>query len=91
MKSAGRWILPLAVLVAALIFWMVFLGQAEESVFGKVPILDEVYYLDQAAARNSDPPLPPEPFFVSPLYPCLLSWPAAAKPFPTAGYSRRIN
>ena len=73
MKGAGRWIWPLAVLVAALIFWAVFLGQAEKSVFGRVPILDEVYYLDQAAALNSDPSLPPEPFFVSPLYPLLIA------------------
>jgi len=72
MKGAGRWIWPLAILVAALIFWTVFLGQAEESVFGRVPILDEVYYLDQAAAWISDPSLPPEPFFVSPLYPLLI-------------------
>jgi hypothetical protein len=72
MKGAGQWIWPLAVLVAALIFWAVFLGQAEESVFGRVPILDEVYYLDQAAALNSDPSLPSEPFFVSPLYPLLI-------------------
>ena len=58
MKGADRpmpsrysrgWIWSLSVALAALVFWVVFMGQAEDSVFGRVPILDEVYYLDQAA------------------------------------------
>ncbi len=71
-RPTRRWIWPLAVSVAALVFWVVFLGQAEDSVFGRVPILDEVYYLDRAAAWADGPVPPPDPFFVSPLYPLLI-------------------
>lgn len=67
------WIRPVLFLVLAAVFWVLFLGQAEESVFGRVPILDEVYYLDRAAAWTRGPVPPPEPFFVSPLYPVLIS------------------
>ena len=73
MKGAGGWIWPLSMSLAVLLFWVVFLGQAEDSVFGRVPILDEVYYLDQAAAWTKDPFPPAEPFFVSPLYPLLIA------------------
>ena len=45
------------------------LPQAERSVFGRVPILDEVYYLDRAAELRGPLAFPPEPFFMSPLYP----------------------
>ena len=73
MKGSGGWIWPLSVFLAALFFWVVFLGQAEESVFGRVPILDEVYYLDQAVVWTKDSFPPAEPFFVSPLYPLLIA------------------
>jgi len=82
MKGADRpmpsrytrgWIWSLSVALAALVFWVVFMGQAEDSVFGRVPLLDEVYYLDQAAAWTQDPFIPVEPFFVSPLYPILIA------------------
>jgi Flp pilus assembly protein TadD len=73
MKGAGGWIWPLSVSLAALLFWVVFLGQAENSVFGRVPILDEIYYLDQAAAWTKEPFPPAEPFFVSPLYPLMIA------------------
>jgi len=66
------WIWPVTLFLAALLFWVVFLSQAEDSVFGRVPILDEVYYLDQATAWTIDPSGPPNPFFVSPLYPLLI-------------------
>ena len=71
-RISRGWIWPLSVCLAALVFWVVFLGQAEDSVFGRVPILDEVYYLDQAAAWTKTPFPPAEPFFVSPLYPLLI-------------------
>lgn len=67
------WIWPLAMVVVALGFWVVFLGQAEEAVFGRVPILDEVYYLDQAAAWSEGSFPPDDAFFVSPLYPLLIA------------------
>jgi len=82
MKDVGRpnpsrffrgWIWPLSVSLAALVFWVVFLDQAENSVFGRVPILDEVYYLDHASAWMQDSFPPDEPFFVSPLYPLLIA------------------
>ena len=73
MRRGGRWILPISVFLAAAVFWIVFLGQAEKSVFGRVPILDEVYYLDQAAVWSQGDSLPAEPFFVSPLYPILIA------------------
>jgi len=72
LRPTRPWIWPLAVSAAALIFWVVFLGQAEDSVFGRVPILDEVYYLDQAADWAVGPVPPANPFFVSPLYPLLI-------------------
>ena len=40
----------LVFLAAVLALWLPLLGQAERSVFGLVPVLDEVWYLDRAAA-----------------------------------------
>ncbi len=54
-----------------LVFWVVVLGQTESSVFGRVPILDEVYYLDRAAEIAGGQLAPTEPYFMSPLYPYL--------------------
>lgn len=61
---------PRALIVAAAVvaFWAVFLPQAERSVFGRVPLLDEAYYLDRAAAT----PDAREPHYMSPLYPQLI-------------------
>jgi Flp pilus assembly protein TadD len=73
MKDRGGWLWPLTLSLAALVFWVVFLGQAENSVFGRVPILDEVYYLDRAAAWTEESPGYSEPYFISPLYPILIS------------------
>ena len=70
-RRAGRtrWTVAL-ICLAILGFWVVFLGQAERAVFGRVPILDEVYYLDRAAevaaGTGQD-----QPYFISPLYPRL--------------------
>lgn len=81
--SARRGGLAAAAAVAALLaaFWAVFLPQAERSVFGRVPLLDEAYYLDRAAAA----PDPAEPHYMSPLYPRLIDLTGAATP---AGQSR---
>lgn len=65
---AGRLTAPVIALVAVAAFWAVYLPQAERSVFGRVPVLDEIYYLDRAAAA----PDPAEPFYMSPLYPRLI-------------------
>jgi len=56
-----------------LVFWVVLLGQAEQSVFGRVPILDEVYYLDRAAEISAGQIRADEPHFMSPLYPFLVA------------------
>lgn len=71
------------VVVAGLLlvaFWAVFLPQAERSVFGRVPILDEIYYLDRAAAK----PDPAEPAYMSPLYPKLIALSGSTPVDPTA-------
>ncbi len=81
-RISRGWIWPLTVFLAAAVFWVVFLGQAEDSVFGKVPILDEVYYLDQAAARTKDPSVASEPYFVSPLYPLLIAMTGSGESVP---------
>ena len=73
--------MPAAVVALLAAFWAVFLPQAERSVFGRVPLLDEAYYLDRAAAA----PQPDEPFYMSPLYPELIDLAGAATP---AGQSR---
>ena len=72
-RISRGWIWPLTLSVAALVFWVIFLGQAENSVFGRVPVLDEVYYLDQAAAWTEESPGASEPYFISPLYPILIA------------------
>jgi len=70
---SSRWIaLGLAVAVLAA-FWTLVVGQTESSVFGRVPLLDEVYYLDRAAEIADGALIPAEPFFMSPLYPYLVA------------------
>lgn len=66
-------VLPAALVIA---FWAAFLPQAERSVFGRVPLLDEAYYLDRAAAA----PDASEPHYMSPLYPRLIDLAGAATP-----------
>ena len=81
--GAGRWRAiraPLLALGLALAFWAAFLPQAERSVFGRVPLLDEVYYLDRAAAA----PDPHEPYYMSPLYPQLIDLAGSAADAPGA-------
>lgn len=51
--------------------WTLVLIQAERSVFGRVPLLDEVYYLDRAADIRAGQWIPDDPHFMSPLYPLL--------------------
>ena len=68
----------LIALVLVTAFWSVYFPQAERSVFGRVPILDEIYYLDRAAAA----PAPREPHFMSPLYPRLIDLTGSASDTP---------
>jgi Flp pilus assembly protein TadD len=62
------WLPPLAVLVVLAAGWLMLLPTAERSVFGLVPVLDEVYYLDRAVD-----PAASDGYFVSPLYPRLVA------------------
>ncbi len=68
----SRW-LALGLVLAAIGLGSLLLSQVEKSVFGRVPILDEVYYLDRAAEISGGSLLPAEPFFMSPLYPLLVA------------------
>ena len=50
-RNIRRTLLISAVLLLlAAVFWALYLPRAENSVFGRVPYLDEVIYLDRAAA-----------------------------------------
>ena len=77
MRGAGgrgrrQWWLVAALTVLAVAGWSVVLHQAERSVFGLVPILDEVFYLDRAAELNGLRPPADQAHFMSPLYPLLV-------------------
>ena len=76
--SARRATAALVALASIAAFWAVYFPQAERSVFGRVPLLDEVYYLDRAAAA----PDPTEPFYMSPLYPELIALSGSAADAP---------
>lgn len=58
---------PLLVLILLAGWWSLLLPQAERSIFARVPVLDEVYYLDQAVRPEAG-----APYFISPLYPRLI-------------------
>jgi len=62
----------LVFLAAVLALWLPLLGQAERSVFGLVPVLDEVWYLDRAASLDGLSAPADQPHFMSPLYPLLV-------------------
>lgn len=62
------------IVLLAIGYWTLALPRAEKTIFARVPLLDEIYYLDRAAdlagASTVDES---QPYFVSPLYPRLLS------------------
>jgi Flp pilus assembly protein TadD len=76
-RRVAALVIALGVIAA---FWTVYFPQAERSVFGRVPVLDEIYYLDRAAAA----PDPAEPFYMSPLYPQLIDLTGSASSQPGA-------
>ncbi|MBK7188935.1 MAG: hypothetical protein IPH86_09725 [bacterium] len=74
------WPALLVALVFVAAFWTFYFPQAERSVFGRVPILDEIYYLERAAAA----PDAREPHYMSPLYPQLIDLAGSATEKPGA-------
>ncbi|MBE0564866.1 MAG: phospholipid carrier-dependent glycosyltransferase, partial [Krumholzibacteria bacterium] len=72
----------LLAVVAAASLWVPLLRQAERSVFARVPVLDEVWYLDRAAALDGLAAPRGEPTFMSPLYPVLIKLAGSGQPVP---------
>jgi tetratricopeptide (TPR) repeat protein len=72
---------PAGVLLLLGICWALLLPRAEDSIFARVPALDEAHYLDQASGSGSDL----SAGFMSPLYPLLIrmtgsGWSASPEP-----------
>lgn len=72
MERRQAWIRLFCILpvLAALLWWIVFTLQAEDSVFTRIPLLDEKHYLQEAASPDSGEAAP---YFMSPIYPSWLS------------------
>lgn len=68
--------------VVAVALGILLLVQAERSVFGRVPVLDEVWYLDRAAALQGLSAPADQPHFMSPLYPVLIKLAGSAHAVP---------
>jgi tetratricopeptide (TPR) repeat protein len=71
-------VVPFLVLAVLAVWWAVLLPRAERSVFARVPVLDEVYYLDRAADSSDEPAVN----FISPLYPRLIALAGSAQAVP---------
>ncbi len=76
------WAARLTAVLAVLVLWILLLGQAERSVFGRVPVLDEVWYLDRAADLDGLAAPSAQPHFMSPLYPVLIKLAGSAQAVP---------
>ena len=63
----------IGIFLAAAVFWGFLLLQADDSVFSRAPLLDELYYLDRAAEISGGPAEDSGPYFMSPLYPLLVA------------------
>ncbi len=65
-------------LVVMTLWWGLLIRQAESSIFARVPLLDEQFYLATAdrfaSAEAPGVTIPEQPFFMSPLYPQLLKF-----------------
>ncbi len=80
-RPEGRLPAVAAALVVA-VLGLLLLGQAGRSVFGRVPVLDEVWYLDRAADLQGLSAPADEPHFMSPLYPVLIKLAGSAHAVP---------
>jgi Tetratricopeptide repeat len=71
------WLVSLVLLLSFVLWWGVLIQQTESSVFARVPLLDEQYYLDLADEYmnqgDSGEGSLEKPFFMSPLYPRILA------------------
>ncbi|MBU8871034.1 MAG: tetratricopeptide repeat protein [Gemmatimonadales bacterium] len=65
--------LTLVIFLVAAVYWGLLLFQAEDSVFSRAPLLDELYYLDRAAEISTVGVAGSGPLFMSPLYPVLVA------------------
>ena len=83
--------LTIGILLTAGLFWAMLLWQAEDSVFSRAPLLDEIYYLDRAAEVTAGQYLHTEPFFMSPLYPLLVAATGAGSDLSEIGTLPRGN
>ena len=73
MFSQRNVLVTLAVLIVLGVFWGVVWHDLHSSVFFRIPLLDEAYYLNQANEIVNGKALPDEAFFMSPLYPYLVA------------------
>lgn len=80
--SRSTRLVPVVAGLAALALWAVLLTQAERSPFARVPVLDEVWYLDRAASLDGLSAPADEPHFMSPLYPILIKVSGSAHAVP---------
>ncbi len=73
-RTLLRVILPLGLAcLTAAVWWGAVWRDVDRSVLGRVPILDEAYYLQAAAEIAGGRLLPPHAFTMSPLYPYLVA------------------
>lgn len=63
------------------VFWSSVWRDLDRSVLTRVPVLDEAYYLREAAAIEGGRILPDTPFYMSPLYPYLVAATGSGREF----------
>ena len=68
-----EWLVAAVVLLLLALAWQPVLRQAERTIFARVPLLDEVYYLDRAVEIQTPGQGADQPYFMSPLYPYLIA------------------
>ncbi len=68
-----RWTMAILAVAASALFWTTVWHDLDGTVLTRVPVLDEAYYLREAAAISGGRLLPDGPFVMSPLYPYLVA------------------
>ncbi len=71
--TGGRLLAPAAALVLLAVGWAAVWTDVDRSVLSRVPVLDEAFYLREAAAIAEGRLAPQQPFIMSPLYPYLVA------------------